>query len=616
MRKIIIAVVATLAGLAGTAVFARPANPNPIEVEQPDGSKITIILKGDERIKWAETQDGYSLLRGQDGFWEYAAKAENGDMIASGVRLSDNVEEAKSASKGEKHIMFSTAQKQAIFASENSPKIKSGINLRELHKKAGQKSSVNFKMPVIIVYFTDRDSTFGNADFDTIFNLRNMNKSGYAGSVADYFYDNSHGKFQFQADIFGPYRLSQKMAYYGGNNSSGDDKNPKAMVREAVQMAYDNGCDFSEYDADGDGEVDGVHIIFAGCGEEETNESDAIWSHAWDISAVLGGMKINNYSCSGEFRSNRALSGLGAPVHEISHVLGLPDFYDTDYTGNGGIAVTPDAYDIMDGGTYNNGGCIPPQHNAWSKLQLGWNESYILDSACTVKILAANDEERTYIIETKITGEYFVLDNRPESKWDTWDGLSRELGGGLLIFAVDENSGDWEYNCINCNPSRRGFYIKQADGGKISRSRMGEGTPFPGLSENTSFTDSTSPSSRSRNNTATEKPITDISINAKNHVIFNLLGGGDTISSMTPDTVITSKEIEAKGVAQTNTLRLYPNPSSNVITIENAQETIEIFSANGALIKRSKNNKVDLSKQPSGVYIIRSGKQSARVIKK
>ncbi|MDR1739528.1 MAG: hypothetical protein LBR45_02080, partial [Bacteroidales bacterium] len=72
MKKTIITALTTI---ALTAAFARPASPKPIEVEQPDGSKITIVLKGDERIKWAETQNGYSLLRGQDGFWEYATKA-------------------------------------------------------------------------------------------------------------------------------------------------------------------------------------------------------------------------------------------------------------------------------------------------------------------------------------------------------------------------------------------------------------------------------------------------------------------------------------------------------------------------------------------------------------
>ena len=45
------------------SAFGVIAYPYPVEITQRDGSKITIILKGDEHVKWAETVDGYTILR-------------------------------------------------------------------------------------------------------------------------------------------------------------------------------------------------------------------------------------------------------------------------------------------------------------------------------------------------------------------------------------------------------------------------------------------------------------------------------------------------------------------------------------------------------------------------
>ncbi|MEG1718674.1 MAG: hypothetical protein RR333_08610, partial [Bacteroidales bacterium] len=59
-------------GLTLGELNARPSKPSPITFLQKDGSRISLFIKGDERMKWAETLDGYSLLRNQDGIYTYA----------------------------------------------------------------------------------------------------------------------------------------------------------------------------------------------------------------------------------------------------------------------------------------------------------------------------------------------------------------------------------------------------------------------------------------------------------------------------------------------------------------------------------------------------------------
>ncbi len=58
-----------------------PANPNPIEYQQPDGTMLLFSLKGDEYIHWGETIDGYTLLSNKKGGYVYAKLNSNGDLV-------------------------------------------------------------------------------------------------------------------------------------------------------------------------------------------------------------------------------------------------------------------------------------------------------------------------------------------------------------------------------------------------------------------------------------------------------------------------------------------------------------------------------------------------------
>jgi hypothetical protein len=64
------------------------AYPYPVEITQPDGTKITIVLKGDEHLKWAETIDGYSILRNSKGIYEYEYFRDRSNWY--GESFSDN----------------------------------------------------------------------------------------------------------------------------------------------------------------------------------------------------------------------------------------------------------------------------------------------------------------------------------------------------------------------------------------------------------------------------------------------------------------------------------------------------------------------------------------------
>ena len=55
------------------APLAAPAAPDIFYLFQPDGSKISVYARGDERFNWMETTEGYSIEKATDGYWYYVS---------------------------------------------------------------------------------------------------------------------------------------------------------------------------------------------------------------------------------------------------------------------------------------------------------------------------------------------------------------------------------------------------------------------------------------------------------------------------------------------------------------------------------------------------------------
>ena len=138
----------------------------------------------------------------------------------------------------------------------------------------------NRKLLCILIGFTDKSFTKTQAEFNNLFNQVGYSTGGATGSVKDYYLENSYGQFNLTVDVAGPYTASNTMAYYGGNDGSGNDLRPRELVREAVLLA-DPYVNYADYDNDNDGYVDGIYVIYAGYGEEAGGGANAIWAHQW-----------------------------------------------------------------------------------------------------------------------------------------------------------------------------------------------------------------------------------------------------------------------------------------------------------------------------------------------
>ncbi len=180
-------------------------------------------------------------------------------------------------------------------------------------------------------------------------------------SMKQYYEQQSGGSYSVEGEVAGWYTASKPAAAYGGNypTPDGSDVNARGLVKEALELAAAdesvNLADYDQwdrYDLDGDGNflepdglVDHLMVIHSGVGEEAGGGSlgsDAIWSHRWNLGGVtpIGGTEATVPYWGGamaayDYTIEPEDGAVGVMAHEFGHDLGLPDEYDTQYSGAG-----------------------------------------------------------------------------------------------------------------------------------------------------------------------------------------------------------------------------------------------------------------------------------------
>jgi M6 family metalloprotease-like protein len=491
------------------------AYPNPVIITQPDGSKITVTLKGDEHMKWAQTADGYSVMRNSTGVFEYSRLDANQNMIPSGVQARNEQERSYT------DIQFlSTTPKGLTYSAGQVGMMK---NISRINQKSTFKSaqiSGTKKFLCILIGFTDKAFTKTKADYENLLNQPGYATDGAMGSVYDYYKENSYSQLNLSFTVAGPYVASHNMSYYGANNSQGIDVNPEALVTEAVKLA-DPTIDFTEFDNNKNGTVEGVYVVYAGYGEDAGASSSTIWAHTASIPPItLDGVTVSDYACSSELRGTNGtgISRIGPICHELGHILGAMDFYDSNYNTNGLYDGTGN-WDIMANGAWNNNGVTPAHHNPYTKIFVyGWAVTQTFTSGANITLLDAEQNNNSfYIVNTATSNEFFLFENRQKQKFDSYIP-----GHGMIIYHVDGNYISTAGDQINIG-SHQGLYPVCANATGLPPATYGvingAGLPFPGTGNRTSFTDFTTPNALSWSSAKTNAPITNITEDITNKTV-------------------------------------------------------------------------------------------------
>ncbi|UII56471.1 immune inhibitor A [Cytobacillus spongiae] len=244
---------------------------------------------------------------------------------------------------------------------------------------------------------------FGDEEF-TLFNGDKIK------TFKQYYEEQSGGSYSVDGVVSEWLTVPGNARDYGDDNPNGGHDNlapkgPRDLVKDALNAAVASGIDLAEYDQfdlydlDGDGNqnepdglVDHLMLIHAGTGQEAGGGilgDDAIWSHRWVLDGVYpvanteakvgywgGNMAAYDYTIQPED------GAVGVFAHEFGHDLGLPDEYDTQYTGQGEPVAS---WSIMSGGSWNGkvAGTEPtsfsPQNKEYFQKIMGGNWANIME---------------------------------------------------------------------------------------------------------------------------------------------------------------------------------------------------------------------------------------------
>ena len=447
--------------LCSLTTWAAKAESIPVQVRQADGSVITVILRGDEHINWYTTLDGVLLVQGADNNYYIGKVEKSGNLIAT----KQLAHEAHTRSQAELNLI-AKQDKEKFFAyinkiaeeSENAydnspltrgPIVDSGYNGVPYFPHTGSPKAL-----VILAEF--QDTTFTIQDTKKVFTNYLMNENHFSDKrynqdqnykgVRGYFKDCSYGKFTPVFDVVGPIKLPKAHAVYGAGNDRMD-----LLLADAC-AAVDGMVNFADYDANNDGIVDLVYVIYAGHSANTSGNKDTnIWpkSGTITISNKFDGKSIRRYGVSNELngsektsKNNKKINGIGLFCHEFSHTLGLPDIYayntDAENQDNQGM----EYWDIMDGGTGIRGGRVPASYLAWEREVMGWMNIDELKNDITINNLKSIDNGgKAYkIVNPKNSNEYIVLQSIQKGAWNQGWG-DNTYGKGLFAYRISYKSG-------------------------------------------------------------------------------------------------------------------------------------------------------------------------------
>lgn len=562
-------------------IFAVPAYPYPIKAKQPNGEIITIQKHGDEFFNFTTSKDGFIIIPDAEGYYSYATISNN-LLEPSKLRVSDSQLRSslpsdliKADSKEFNEKIIQPAMERIIMKALSDQKDNSSLRSSTNSKIEGE-----VKQLVILANFTDVKFTEEQAQqaFSNLLNQPGYSVNGATGSVKDYFMASSNGIYTPDFTVYGPVELPHEMAYYGANDANRNDQNVHQMIIDACLKANETypALNFSDYDYDNDKYVDNVFILYAGYNEAEGGGANTVWpqqSTVKNYKIEIDGDTLGHYACTSERRldddgNDAGTASIGIFCHEFGHVLGLPEFYDADYSTNGyggGLGT----WSLMANGSYQNNSNTPPLFNSMERYMTGWIDIQPLNVSNETQSLTLNPlstENIAYRINSTTQDEFFLLEARQKSGWDTYIE-----GEGLLIYHVDMNNTSknlfithngqtgyvsayelWAYRrapniisdhqCMdllkaNNDPvvlgtNKRGF--------QIAYYQNYSGHPYPyikdGKVDNNSITDNTIPNLKSWDGKNTGVEISNITKNASGSVTFDYIKSKTSaIDELNPD---------------------------------------------------------------------------------
>ena len=400
---------------------------------QPDGTTVRARMTEAE-VGGALEVDGYSIVKGADGWWRYAVRRGSDGLEAGPQRAG--------VDKRTRDLQPGIGRIAPVWSDGRGGDVRTQL-LRQLQVASRQASLAAaagggprvFRFPVVLfATWWDRDEgqtapqfQDGNdvAHYEAILDGFGGNPTG---TLTEFYFENSHGQFLVEVDVLAqpdgsPYVSTRSTpdapdlagdgpCHYGGIDppeDPADDLDPLDQAigaggGGALGMAIElfNSTtlpvdhQFAEYDNDGDGSIDFMGIIHSGAEMAVTGDPCNTWSHAISVSTfttIVPGLLADQGVPLpvGGFKA-----GLPVPGQAVTYdrLFTMPEFEtengvltigvaahemahalgEPDYYGTDGSTSGSGDWDVMSGGSYGGtpSGSNPTWFNPASRVFQGW----------------------------------------------------------------------------------------------------------------------------------------------------------------------------------------------------------------------------------------------------
>lgn len=410
-------------------LIAGPGSNIPVQLTQPDGTKVWVRIKGDEHQRWVQTLAGYTVLLNNDKqIWEYALPTKGGALTPSGIAVEPGGEPPVAIPRNLKPLRDIAGEQATI---------------ERLGLKAGGEWDPSLiagtrNLLFIAVSFNDRQLVTTAADWDTAL----FDTTPGAKTMANFYNDNSQGLITPV-----PAPNTQTTNPNGGivtvsinqNHPNTGTANYPANRQYRIETGWINDAlaaasthvDFQALDTDNNGtlELDEAVVYFIVAGYDASGSANlpSVWGHKWGVSSVgdvqAAGVNVNRWAINGELYDTGDRHSIGVVTHELGHLMcSLPDLYDINGQ-NSGLG----SYSLMSGGSWgtaagdNIPGATPVNMDAWCRTVIGWANPRRPASTDTVSFglpLSTLDQPVMLRNEADKAYEYFLVENRYPTGWD------------------------------------------------------------------------------------------------------------------------------------------------------------------------------------------------------
>ena len=414
--------------------FAAPLKNIPVRLIQPDGQVIECFASGDEFYNYVHDANGFTIVKGDGGYYCYAMRDSQGEVVASPYRVNS----VAPASVGLQPYAMISEQAYQQRRHEREQYI-------QPVKKPADRELNHGRYNNLVVFIRFAGDTYHTTSFSTVDSMFNANNYESV-SMHNYFHHASYNQLDLHSYFYptpdgetilsyeDDYPKEYYMPYDPVTNPLGYQDGETAerefsLLERAIYYVADQVSDTLDLDYNHDGNVDNVVFVIKGA---PGAWASLLWPHRWSIYdryVWLNGLRVLDFNLQLEIGGYFNVSTL---CHEMNHSLGAPDLYHY----NGG----PDAvggWDLM------CSNASPPQHmGAYMKYKYGnWIDdipeiteygTYELEATSwegnrrNVYRIASNNPEQFYLIEYRDKRRMFDK-SLPD--------------GGLLIYRIDTRFG-------------------------------------------------------------------------------------------------------------------------------------------------------------------------------